>query len=172
MYIYTHTVGFISGPHFVVFRVYNWATIGSITGPHHCLPLKIVVSDDFCEPGFEEGGAEFSSLSGILVQKQMAGTDNPWYLVFVALRSPPRKLPNNDIRADAGTKLPKSDGSSKPTRNLHSPVWAGPKAVVASERVHIWVCLFLLYGWSLPGVMVRIWVCLICVISTYSNRAV
>ena len=40
-----------------------------------------------------------------------------------------------------------------------------------SERVQIWVCLFLC-GWYYPGVRLQIWVCLICVISTYSNGAV
>ena len=48
-----------------------------------------------------------------------------------------------------------------PQPNLHSPV-------IPSERVQIWVCLFL-YGWYYPGVGLQIWVCLICVISTYPN---
>ena len=43
--------------------------------------------------------------------------------------------------------------------------------VITSERVQIWVCLFL-YGWYYPGVRLQIWVCLICVISPYSNGAV
>ena len=33
-----------------------------------------------------------------------------------------------------------------------------------------WVRLFL-YGWSYPGVRLQIWVCLICVASSYSNGA-
>ena len=40
-----------------------------------------------------------------------------------------------------------------------------------SERVQIWAGLFL-YGWYYPDVRLQIWVCLICVVSTYSNGAV
>ena len=47
--------------------------------------------------------------------------------------------------------------------NLHNPVWVGRTAVIPSERVQIWVCLFL-YGWYCPGVRLQIWVCLICAI--------
>ena len=52
--------------------------------------------------------------------------------------------------------------------NLHRPVLVGQTAVIPSERVQIWVRLFL-YGWSCPSIKLQIWVCLICVISTYSN---
>ena len=61
-----------------------------------------------------------------------------------------------------------------PQPNLHSPVWVGQTAVIPSERVQIWMFLFL-YGWCYPccpGVRLQIWVCLICVMSTYSNEAV
>ena len=51
----TYAVGSITGPYFGVFRVNNWATVGSITGPHHFQPIKIVVSKDFCEPDFRGG---------------------------------------------------------------------------------------------------------------------
>ena len=55
--------------------------------------------------------------------------------------------------------------------NLHGPVSVGQTAVIPSERVQIRVCLFL-YGWYYAGLRLQIWVRLICVISTYSNRAV
>ena len=55
--------------------------------------------------------------------------------------------------------------------NLHSPVLVGQMAVIPSERVQIWVYLFL-HGWYCPGVRLQIWACLICVISTHSNGAV
>ena len=41
-------------------------------------------------------------------------------------------------------------------------VWVGQTAVIPSDRVHIWVCLFL-FGWYYPSVTLHIWVCLICV---------
>ena len=44
-------------------------------------------------------------------------------------------------------------------------------AVIPSDRVQIWGRLFL-HGWYCPGVRLQIWVCLICVISPYSNGAV
>ena len=47
----------------------------------------------------------------------------------------------------------------------------GQTAVIPSERVQIWVCLFL-YGWYDPGAMLQICVCLICVLSPCSNGAV
>ena len=43
--------------------------------------------------------------------------------------------------------------------------------VIPSERVQIRACLFL-YCWYCPGVRLQIWVCLFCVISPHSNRAV
>ena len=55
--------------------------------------------------------------------------------------------------------------------NLHSPVRAGQTPVIPSDRVQIWLSLFL-YGWYYPGVRLQIWVCLICVSLTYSNGAV
>ena len=49
--------------------------------------------------------------------------------------------------------------------NLDSPVLSRVKRRSSpSERVQIWVCLFL-YGWYYPGVTLQIWVGLICVIS-------
>ena len=39
------------------------------------------------------------------------------------------------------------------------------------EGTNLVVCLFL-KGWYYPGVTLQIWVCLICVISPYSNGAV
>ena len=48
--------------------------------------------------------------------------------------------------------------------NLHSPVWLGQTAVIPSERVQIWMRLFV-YAWYCPGLRLQIWVCLICVIS-------
>ena len=47
------------------------ATVGSITGPHHFQPIKVVVSEIFVNQVLRGGGGtEFSSLSGVLVQKQ------------------------------------------------------------------------------------------------------
>ena len=53
-------------------------------------------------------------------------------------------------------------------RSLGPLGWVGQTAVIPSERVQIWVCLFL-FSWFYPA---RGWMCLICVISTYSNGAV
>ena len=52
-------VGSISGPHLGVFMVNKWATVGSISGPHHFGPIKIVVSEDCCEPSFHRGVQSF-----------------------------------------------------------------------------------------------------------------
>ena len=42
-----------------------------------------------------------------------------------------------------------------PQPNVHSPASLGQTAVIPSERVQIWVCLFL-HGWSYPGVRLQI----------------
>ena len=39
--------------------------VWSITEPYYFKPITVVVSEDFFEPGFR-GGAEFSSLPGVL----------------------------------------------------------------------------------------------------------
>ena len=98
----------------------------------------------------------------------------------------------SEEQASLNTKLPRSSSLSRPPcvgqqfkvstylsklqthPNLHSPVWVEPvgqMVFIPSERVQIWVCLFL-YGWCYPGVRLQILVCLICVISPYSNWAV
>ena len=55
--------------------------------------------------------------------------------------------------------------------NLHSPVGVGQTTVIPSERVQIWVRLFL-YGRYYPSVRLQVWVSLICVVSPYSNGVV
>ena len=57
--IYIYIVGSIIGSLCGVFRVNIWATVGSITGPYHFYPIKIVVSEDFCEPSLQRGVQSF-----------------------------------------------------------------------------------------------------------------
>ena len=83
--IYIYRVGSTIGPH-LGFRVNNWATVGSITGPHRFSLIKVVFLEDVCEPSFQRGVQMFRRFlvfwsKNRIIKKGMVAI--PFFKVFV-----------------------------------------------------------------------------------------
>ena len=129
------------------------------------------------EGRFDNRGAEIigaQSADRVIVVRQPAGSyykmafgfrgkrSSQHYVYEVALfgreKERQREICKRERERERDFVEPLSISGLQTHPSLHSPVWVGQTAVIPSESVQNWVCLFL-YGWYYACVRLQIRVC-------------